>query len=120
MIGWIIAAGVVFAVAALKYFWEDIAAWLNNTAADAVEKALGYDAKKFMQRAVSRVTKGMRMLDNVTTVFTKKHATDTLLHKVTLRASAPIYEQDADVLKELERSKELVNTFTYGDGNSSL
>lgn len=113
MIGWIIASGVVFTVLAIKYFWEDIAAWLNNTAADAVEKALGYDAKKFMQRAVSRVTKGMSMLDNVTTVFTKKHATDSLLHKVTLRASAPIYEQDEDVLRELDSKKELINEFKY-------
>lgn len=113
MIGWIIASGVVFTVLAIKYFWEDIAAWLNNTAADAVEKALGYDAKKFMQRAVSRVTKGMSMLDNVTTVFTKKHATDNLLHKVTLRASAPIYEQDEDVLRELDSKNELINEFKY-------
>ncbi len=113
MLGWVIAAGIVFAVVALKYFWEEIACWLNNTAADAVEKALGYNAKKYMQKAVSSVTRVMDMLNNVTTVFTKKNATDRLLHKVTLRATAPVYEQNEDVIKELEKTKELINTFTY-------
>lgn len=117
MIGWVIAAGIVFAVVALKYFWEDVAIWLNNTAADAVAKVLGYNAKEFMQRAVSRVTKVMNVINNVTTVFTKKHATDDFMHKVTLRASAPYYEQNEDVLQELEKNKELVNTFTYGSNN---
>ena len=115
MIGWVIAGGVVFAVLALKYFWEDVARWLNNTAANAVERVLGYNAKKFMQRAVSRVTGGMNTLKNITTVFTKKVATGKYLHKVTLQSTAPSYEQDKDVLKELERTKELVNEFTYGD-----
>ena len=115
MIGWIIAGGIVFAVVALKYFWQDVAAWLNNTAADAVQRALGYNAKKYMQRAVSRVTRVMNVLDNVTTVFTKQRETDKFLHKVTLRASAPVYEQDEDVLNELEKSKELINTFTYSE-----
>ena len=31
MVGWVIAVGVVASLA-LKYFWEDIAQWLNNTA----------------------------------------------------------------------------------------
>lgn len=113
MTGWVIAAGIVFAVIALKYFWEDVAAWLNSTAANSVEKVMGYNARKFMQRAVSRVTKAMNMIDNVTTIFTKRNVTDKLLQKVTLRASAPVFEQDKDVIKELEKNKELVNTFTY-------
>ena len=113
MIGWIIAAGVIFALAALKYFWEDVAQWLNNTAADAVERVLGYNAKKFMQKAVSRVTRIMNKLDNVTTIFAKRDTKSTLLDKVTIKTSAPTYEQDQDVLKELEKRKELVNDFTY-------
>lgn len=59
MIGWVIAGAVLGAVllTAIDRFWNDIAGWLNNTAANAVEKVLGYDARKFMQRAVSNVTK---------------------------------------------------------------
>lgn len=114
MMGWVIAAGVVFAFLALRYFWEDIAAWLNNTAANAVERTLGYNAKRFMQRAVSRVTRLGNTLRNVTTVFTKKSTTEKIFHKVTLQSSAPVYEQDKDVLNELNRTGELTNEFTYG------
>ena len=45
MLGWVVV-GLIFACAALKYFWEDIAHWLNNTAADAVERRFGIDARK--------------------------------------------------------------------------
>lgn len=113
MVGWVIAAGIVFGIVALKYFWEDIAQWLNNTAADAVERVLGYDAKKFMRKAVSRVTRVMNKLDNITTIFAKRNAKSTMLDKVTITVSAPAYEQDQDVLKELERKRELTNDFTY-------
>lgn len=115
MLGWIIVAGVVIGVLALKYFWEDIAQWLNNTAADAVEKKLGINAKKFMQKAVCKVTRVMNVLDNVATVFVKKDIHSEYMQKITLHGTAPVYEQSEDVLKEIEKEKELVNTFTYGN-----
>ena len=55
---WIVATLLLgLFLTAMDRLWNDIAAWLNNTAANAVEKALGYNAKKLMLRAVATVTK---------------------------------------------------------------
>lgn len=115
MMEWIIATGVVIGVLALKYFWEDIANWLNNTAADAVEAKFGINARKYMQRAICKVTRAMDVLDNIATVFVKKDIHSEYMQKITLHGTAPVYEQSEDVLKEIEKEKELVNTFTYGN-----
>lgn len=51
-IGWVlVGAGLTIA---LRYFWYGIRDWLNNTAANAVERVLGYNARKTMRRAVSQ------------------------------------------------------------------
>ena len=46
IIGWIVV-GVISATFFIT-FWDDIKRWLNNSAADVVEKYLGYDARQFM------------------------------------------------------------------------
>ncbi|MDD2495243.1 MAG: hypothetical protein PHE29_08625 [Tissierellia bacterium] len=43
IIGWIMLGAAV--TACLVTFWDEIRIWLNNTAADAVEKVLGYGAR---------------------------------------------------------------------------
>ena len=106
------AAGIIFASLALKYFWEDIANWLNNVAADAVERKFGVNARRTMQRAVCKVTRIMNRIDNVARVFLKTERAG-YLRQVDLHATAPVYEVDEEVLQEINRKKELVNSFTF-------
>ena len=115
MIGWVIAGAVLGAalLTAIDRFWNDIAGWLNNTAANAVEKVLGYDARKFMQRAVSNVTKLHDRLHNVSTIYTRQSALDTHIHKVTLKSTAPVYEKEDDVKDLFERENTQVKEFEY-------
>lgn len=115
MIGWIIAGAVFGAViaTAIDRFWNDIAGWLNNTAANAVEKVLGYDARKFMQRAVANVTKIHDKLHNSTVIYTRQSALDTHIHKVTLKSTAPVYEQENDVKELFERESTQIKEFEY-------
>lgn len=115
MIGWIIAGAVLGAVivTAIDRFWNDIAGWLNNTAANAVEKVLGYDARKFMQRAVSSVTKLHDRLHNSTVVYTRQSALDTHIHRVTLKSTAPVYEQEDDVKELFEKESTQIKEFKY-------
>ena len=67
-----IAAGSIL----IKY-WNKIKAWLDNTAADTVERILGYKARETMFKAISvadkvfRILEGHRVASNVSTVFTK-------------------------------------------------
>lgn len=44
--GWFILGAL--AMGAITYFWDDIKNWLNNTAADVVQKYIGYDARRAM------------------------------------------------------------------------
>ncbi len=115
MIGWIIAGAIAGAilVTAIDRFWDSIAGWLNSTAADAVERVLGYNARKFMQKAVTTVTKVHDRLHNKAVVYTRQSALDTVIHKVTLSSTAPVYDQEDDVKNLFERESTQVNTFEY-------
>lgn len=117
MIGWLVAGAILGAavVTALDIFWDEIANWLNHTAADAVERALGYKARKNMQKAVSRVTRIRDKIHNRTQIYTKRNMSDPHITKVTIESEAPAYEQDEEVLEELERQNELVNEFSFND-----
>lgn len=112
ILGWVVIGAI--AVAALTYFWDDIANWLNNTAADAVGRVLGCNARKNMQRAVVKVSRlRNQMLRNVATVYTKRNAMNSYYDKVTCDATAPVYQFGQKVLDELDKKGELVNTFEY-------
>lgn len=112
ILGWVVIGAI--AVAALTYFWDDIANWLNTTAADAVQEALGYNARENMQRAVVKVSRlRNQMLRNVSTVYTKRNAMDSHYDKVTYDATAPTYQIDRKVIDEIDKTGELVNTFEY-------
>lgn len=111
MVGWVLAAGAVILSVALKYFWTEIAQWLNNTAANAVERKFGIDARKTMQRAVCTVTKIMNKIDNVARVYFRMD--EHYLKQIDLHASRPEYEINEEVLQELDIKKELINEFTY-------
>ena len=116
MIGWVVAISVggYVIVKCMQKFWNiDVAGWLNHTAADAVERVLGYDARQFMHRAVSTVTMVRDNLINNTVVFTKKSALDTSFQKITIKGVAPTYTQDKDVIEEFKKKNEQINTFEY-------
>ena len=110
--GWIIAAGIIIASIALLHFWEDIAMWLNNVAADAVQRKFGVCARKTMQRAVCKVTRVVDKINNLARIFLKEERVG-VLRQIDIKATVPVYEVDEDVLKELNRKKELINDFTY-------
>lgn len=97
----------------LDAFWDDIAQWLNHTAANAVERILGYDARKFMERAVVRVGRLRDKIHNKAVIYTKKDAMDSFYTKVTTEAEAPVYQVDKDVLEQIKQEGELVNQFGY-------
>lgn len=111
MLGWILAGAVL--AGALLYFWNDIKEWLNNTAADVIERVLGYNARKAMQRAVCTVD---RVVDNVRTravVYSKRHSLASHYDKVSIEATEPVYEVDQEVLSKLQQEGRLVQEFQY-------
>ena len=114
MIGWIVAGFVVgMIIGAIDRFWNNIAEWLNNTAANAVEKVLGYDAKRFMHKAVATVTKLHDKLNNSSVIYTRQSALDTHIHKVTIKSVAPVYEQEEEVRELFEKESKQIKEFEY-------
>lgn len=115
MLGWFISGAIVGAIliTAIDRFWDSIAGWLNNTAAIAVEKVLGYEAKQFMHRAVSQVTKLHDRLHNKTVIYTRQSALATNIHKVTLGSTAPIYEQEDEVKDIFAKENSQIKEFVY-------
>lgn len=114
MLGWIVV-GVVGALllTAIDRFWNDIAGWLNNSATNAVEKVLGYDARKFMHKAVANITKMHDRLQNKSVIYTRQSALDTHIQKVTLSSTAPVYEQEDDVKDLFEKENTQIQEFEY-------
>lgn len=118
MIGWVIAGlvGVVLgatAVTMIDKFWDNIASWLNNTAADAVEKVLGQNARKNMHRAVITVGRLRDRIHNNAVVYAKQHITDSFYEKITYSADAPEYKVDEEVIAEIQKEGKLIQTFEY-------
>lgn len=115
MLGWILVGVAVGALlgAAFVAFWDDIRSWLNNTAADFVERHLGYDARQRMHRAVSSVDRVMQVIRNRTVVYTKRNQLDLMFDKVTLEADANPYEIDTKVLNKIQEDGQLLQEFEY-------
>ena len=111
VIGWVLVGAIL--TGALLYFWNDIRDWLNNTAANAVERVLGYSARKAMQRAVCVVDRAVNVLRTRAQVYYKKNKLDTYYDKITLEAKAPVYEFDQEVLDEIQKKGKLEQTLEF-------
>jgi hypothetical protein len=101
----IVAAVGALLVGILARYWEDIRRWLNTTAADAVERALGYEARRNMHMAVSvadrvfRMFQGRAVATNVSTVFTLN--ADNTYGKVQMLNNIPAEELGQEYLNEM-------------------
>jgi len=111
LLGWIVLISATTVL--LDKFWEEISNWLNHTAADVVERVLGYNAKKFMNRAVVKIGRIREIIHNTAIVYTKKQAMDSFYEKVTYETDAPVYKIDSKVIEEIKKQGELVQTFEY-------
>lgn len=118
--GLFLATGFVLAAAAATLlttaviaFWNDIKDWLNNTAANVVQKYIGYDARQAMQKAVCKADRVMNKVRNVSEVYYKKNRLDTYYDKVTMETEAPAYEINQEVLDEIAKSGSIIQTMEY-------
>ena len=111
VIGWVLVGAIL--TGALLYFWNDIKEWLNNTAADVVQRYIGYDARQAMQRAICVADRVVNMIRTRSQVYYKRNRLDTYYDKVVLEASAPVYEFDVDILLELDKKGKLEQEFQY-------
>ena len=111
LIGWVLVGAVL--TGALLYFWNDIKAWLNNTAADAVERILGYSARKAMQRAICAVDRVVNTSRTQATVYYKRNRLDAYCDKVVLEATAPTYEFEEEVLSDIKEKGKLEQEFKF-------
>lgn len=115
--GFLMAAGFVLVGAilagAMLAFWDDIKEWLNNTAADVVQKYIGYDARKAMQRAICVADRVVNKIRTRSTVYYKRERLDTHVDKVVLEATAPVYEFDEEVLNEIQAKGSIAQEMKY-------
>lgn len=110
--GWALVGAVAAGV--LTTFWDSIRGWLDNVAADFVEKHLGYNARQNMHRAVAVVGKVMDKVRNTSTIYSKKNRLDTYYDKTTIVAEQPVYKVDSEVLQAIEDNKgKLTQEFKY-------
>ncbi|MCC5804671.1 hypothetical protein [Rossellomorea vietnamensis] len=110
-IGWALLGAAATGI--LVTFWDEIRVWLNQVAADAVEKVFGYNARQAMHRAVARIDRVMDKVKNTATIYTKKNRLDTHFVKTDIVAEADVYEIDNRVLDEIQRKGSIVQEFEY-------
>ncbi len=118
----LLLAGVVLAGAAVgvaatvlfKKYWPRFQEWLNNHALDVVERKLGYNARKTIERAESYVTRLHDKLEHMTTVYVGRQSVlDTHFHKVTFKSTAPLYSQETDVQNAFNEQNTDARAFEY-------
>lgn len=107
-----IMAGVAL-TGLIATFWEDIRGWLNNVAADFVERHLGYGARQRMHRAVSTVNKVISKIKNTSVVYTKRNDLDTYFDKTTIISEAPICEIDSQIIEDINKNGMITQEFEY-------
>ena len=101
-------------VGALARFWDDIKNWINNEAADAVERHLGYSARNNMQKAVAVVDRVLNLLKNKSIIYSKSNPTDVYFDKTTITCEAKVADIDEDILREIEKQNNHVSqVFEY-------
>lgn len=110
-LGWMLLGGVV--VGALVKYWDEIKDWLNNVAADFVERHLGYNARQRMQRATSKVDRIMSKIRNTSVVYTRKNRLDNYMDKTTIIGEQDVYEVNQEVLDEIKQKGSIVQEFEY-------
>lgn len=109
VLGAAIAGGVIMA-----RFWDKIKNWLNNVAADAVERAFGYSARNNMQKAVAIVDKLMDRIRNTSTIYTKKSPSETYYDKTTIVSEAGINNIDEDIINTIaNHNNQMIQVFDY-------
>lgn len=115
MIGWLIAGALIGAAAsvAIITFWDDIREWLNNVAADAVERVFGYSARNRMHRAVAKVSRVINKIRNNTVVYTKRNSLDEYYDKTTIIAEDDVYNISEEVVENINQNGELVQEYKY-------
>ncbi len=95
------------AVGVVKHYWDDIKAWLNSTALDAVEAHLGYDARFTMQKAISKLVRVGDMAFNTTVITSKKNKLDKYFDRTTIEFEETTQELSAEygneILEELNK-----------------
>lgn len=111
IIGWILIGTV--AASCLITFWDDIRVWLNNTAANAVERVLGYGARERMHKATAKIDRIVNKIRNNTVVFTKKSNLEAYYDKTTIVAETSTYEIPDDVINEINKNGSIVQVFEY-------
>lgn len=110
-LGWVILGGM--AAGFLVTFWDEIREWLNHTAANAVEKVLGYKARQTMHRAVATVDRVMDKVRSTATVYAKKNELDTNFIRTKIVAEAEVYEIDDRILNEIKNKGSIAQEFEY-------
>jgi hypothetical protein len=110
-LGWVLLGGLATGV--VVTFWDEIRDWLNQVAANAVEKVFGYKARQAMHRAVAKIDRVMDKIRNKATVYTKKNPLDVNYVKTDIVAEAEVYEIDNRVLDEIQRRGSIVQEFEY-------
>jgi hypothetical protein len=110
-LGWALVGGLL--VGAIATFWDEIKDWLNNVAADFVEKHLGYNARTKMQKAISTADKVMNKIRNTSVVYTKKDRLDNYYDKTTIVGEEEVYEVKQEVLDKIKKEGSIVQEFKY-------
>lgn len=96
-------------------FWEDIRDWLNNTAADVVQKYIGYDARKAMQKAVIRAEIIENRVHVVSQVYYRRDSKTDYYDKVTVEVAAPTNEFDKEIIRLIEERGSLIQEMEYAN-----
>lgn len=111
-----VLAGTTTAVVltVIDRFWTSIAQWLNNTAANVVDKMFGYNARKNMHRAITCIGNiKNNLVHQKATIFTKKNVNDSFYQKITYGAEASTEHFESEIIDMIQKEGELMQTFEY-------
>lgn len=78
-----------------------------------MQKYIGYDARRAMQKAVNRADRVMDKIRNVSQVYYRSDPLATHYDKVTMEVTAPTYEFDEEFIKTIDEQRVLTQEMGY-------
>ena len=103
----------VAAVALVTKFWNEVRDWLNHTAADVVQRYIGYDARKAMQKAVCKADRIINKIRNIAQVYYRSTPLATYYDKVTMEVTDSTANFDKEFLNTIDQQGSIVQEMNY-------
>lgn len=97
----------------LDSFWTAVKDWLNNTAANIVEKHLGYNARRQFVKSLCTAERQIDKIIGKDILYIRESPSAQKYKKLTVNHSSKSINYDQQLINYIDEERSIVNTMDY-------